>query len=294
MIKVKKGKTPVFLLSKTVTKNIKKAIEEKNKHHFQSYCYANNEKVKPILEKIYNNKCCYCERNDVGGAELQVEHYRPKKTPKECENSTNHFGYYWLGYEWTNLLLCCSTCNKLKNNFFPIENENNRICNPTFNSNNELFLENNKADNQILINEKSLIFNPEIDNTFEHFIFDNECFIKGKTEKGKVTIKILKLNDTPFLIARYEIINNYILAFNNLLLDFRNKTIDKKTLIKNFNRIFTNIKQRRFRKNTHTFFSYYFYSYFENYINASKLMENSEKNQVIKAFKLFVTGKLNS
>jgi len=294
MIKIKKGKTPDFLLSKTVNKNINKALLEKDEHIFQPYCYANIEKVKPFLEKIYNNKCCYCERNDVGGVDLQVEHFRPKKKPKECEKTTNHFGYYWLGYEWTNLLLCCSTCNNLKSNSFPIQEEKNRINEPTFKKNNELNLDDCKSSSLILINEKSLIFNPEIDNAFEHFIFDNQCFIKGLTIKGKITIEILKLNDNSLLKARNKIVNSYISKFNILLLDFREKNIDKNNLVINFNRIFTNIKQRRFRKKTHTFFSYYLYSNFEKYINISKRIEINEKKQVIKAFKLFINGKLKT
>jgi hypothetical protein len=49
--------------------------------------------------RFYKNKYAYCETNTLAGATLQVEHYRPKAKLIE---DTDHLGYYWLAYEWTN------------------------------------------------------------------------------------------------------------------------------------------------------------------------------------------------
>ena len=243
MIKIKKGKSPAYLLGDTVKKRIQKALDEKNNHDFQTYYYGNKKEVKPVLETIYHNKCCYCERDEAGGVELQVEHFRPKKTPKECKDSENHFGYYWLGYEWSNLLLSCSTCNKYKGNSFPIENKI-RENEPTLNENRELIIETCKPDNVPLVNEKTLLFNPDIDNAFEHFEFETNGYITSDTQKGQKTIDLLKLNDTPLLTARNRIINDFIESLNKHLFAFRKKKINKKGLRYYFSETFTRLKHK--------------------------------------------------
>ena len=71
--------------------------------------------VRERLRDIYYNKCAYCEDID---AKPEVEHYRPKKKVSE---DSSHPGYYWLCYEWTNLLPSCHYCNTEsgKRNQFP-------------------------------------------------------------------------------------------------------------------------------------------------------------------------------
>ncbi len=274
MIRVKKGKAPDFLLSETVTKRKELALIEKDSHDFQTYHYGNKKKVLPSLYKIYQRKCCYCESGNIRN--LQVEHFRPEKTPIECDSSKKHFGYYWLGYEWDNLLLCCSTCNQYKSNHFPLENESNRAHKP--------------EDN--IINEIPQLFNPDTDNVFDHFIFEYDAQIKGITKKGEKTIEILKLNDTILLKARNEIINDYIKKFYLHFKDFRESLIKKETLRLYLRRIFTEIKHRRRRSESHTFFSYYFYFHFEHFVNERSGVETPEKQQIIKAYNLFIAGKL--
>lgn len=79
-------------------------------------------------------QCAYCERClDVDRYRGDVEHYRPKaaatdrnfytkRNGERVRRSKNPCkpGYYWLAYEWTNLLVACSECNKRKANFFPV------------------------------------------------------------------------------------------------------------------------------------------------------------------------------
>jgi hypothetical protein len=57
------------------------------------------------LNNIYNHKCAYCEAYE---PEPEVEHYRPKKGV----TGEVHEGYYWLCYEWSNLMPACHDCNK--------------------------------------------------------------------------------------------------------------------------------------------------------------------------------------
>ena len=61
--------------------------------------------VKQKLEKIYRDKCGFCEQCI---ERFDVEHFRPKSI------------YYWLAYSWDNLLAVCPTCNGNKDNDFKV------------------------------------------------------------------------------------------------------------------------------------------------------------------------------
>ena len=51
------------------------------------------------LWKMQHYKCCYCEIA-VHEAYNDVEHYRPFSR------------YWWLGWDWDNLLFACARCNR--------------------------------------------------------------------------------------------------------------------------------------------------------------------------------------
>jgi uncharacterized protein (TIGR02646 family) len=76
--------------------------------------------VKRALVEAQHSKCCFCESKV--GMDGDVEHYRPKAgfsqgTGRRIEGP----GYYWLAYEWTNLLLSCAICNqRFKRGLFPL------------------------------------------------------------------------------------------------------------------------------------------------------------------------------
>ena len=89
--------------------------------------------LKPIFAEIQGNgKCGFCEtklaRRGSGGADGDVEHYRPKggvtdwPTMHDIPTGGNaETYYYWLTYEPRNYLLACRVCNQdFKQNFFPI------------------------------------------------------------------------------------------------------------------------------------------------------------------------------
>lgn len=83
-------------------------------------------RVKDALVRMQHGKCAFCERriNEDG----DVEHFRPKTASQQAAGHTlNRPGYYWLAYEWTNLVLACSACNQReKRNLFPLENPESR------------------------------------------------------------------------------------------------------------------------------------------------------------------------
>ena len=104
--------------------------------------------VKQALIEAQYGKCCFCERKI--GADGDVEHFRPKAAVRQNNASPlMKPGYYWLAYEWDNLLLSCSACNQRhKKNLFPLVNPNNRAAahNDSINEEKPLFLDPSQVD----------------------------------------------------------------------------------------------------------------------------------------------------
>jgi hypothetical protein len=86
-----------------------------------------------LLAHIFDGKCAYCEKKITGGFFGDAEHYRPKGkvTVKErgqvqtvMHDGKPHPGYYWLAYDWRNLVPACELCNSSdgKMNQFPVAN----------------------------------------------------------------------------------------------------------------------------------------------------------------------------
>ncbi|HEX2094239.1 MAG TPA: hypothetical protein VHG28_17680 [Longimicrobiaceae bacterium] len=79
-----------------------------------------HETVKRALSEAQHAKCCFCESKT--GMDGDVEHFRPKAGFSQgARGRIEGPGYYWLAYEWSNLLLCCAICNqRFKRNLFPL------------------------------------------------------------------------------------------------------------------------------------------------------------------------------
>ena len=117
-ILIDKGTREIALLRENVVEN-KPLV-------FKDQIYADDE-VKKQLKSDQFGKCAYCERS-LNGDFGAVEHFRPKGGYQiEDEKYLRKPGYYWLAYDWNNLLYSCSECNTCyKRNFFPLANENQR------------------------------------------------------------------------------------------------------------------------------------------------------------------------
>jgi uncharacterized protein (TIGR02646 family) len=74
------------------------------------------------LRKAQHDKCAFCESKVPHIAHGDVEHFRPKAGYRQDPDDTlGRPGYYWLAYEWSNLLFCCQLCNqRFKRNHFPL------------------------------------------------------------------------------------------------------------------------------------------------------------------------------
>lgn len=144
--------------------------------------------VKRELNSIYNHKCAFCENKPVGSP-AQVEHFRPK----DGIYGIIHTGYYWLAYEWSNLLLACGNCNTTKRTHFPINNNLARVMVPTLNGTviNEFT---NFILNDPLKQEDFILLNPEIDQPSKHLTFSPTGLITHLTSRGGISIIQYDLN----------------------------------------------------------------------------------------------------
>lgn len=220
MIKVNKtyGSPPGVLTKKGCYDKIKRAVNATNgSDKIYNGNHYKEEQVTTQLNIIYNKKCAYCESFSAHVAPLQVEHYRPKAKVIDL-TSPNPNGYYWLGCEWSNLLLACSKCNgsNAKGNNFPILG--NRILNDSpFNHLGHFNRTHLIADRSPLIDEQPLLLNPEIDYPEQHLHFRYFGKISGLTKKGHISINIYKLNRNPLFKRRQEIVNGYVSQLKRIL-----------------------------------------------------------------------------
>lgn len=121
-------------------------------------------------------KCAWCESwVERATSYEEVDHYRPK----------SH--YYWLGYVWDNLIISCKPCNTLKQDQFPLEDEQHRA-----------------ADHHSdLASERALLLNPYEDEPDEHLEW-RQHMLKMRSARGEETIKIVGLNRPELRSARAE------------------------------------------------------------------------------------------
>ena len=219
--------------NKTFLKNLNKIIENRNGENV-SNLYKHAE-VKEKIEKLYHNKCAYCEEK-INNAHFtkHIDHFRPKNKITGVEN---HKGYYWLAYEWSNLLPTCQLCNIPKSNKFPVPNKK-RISD---NLEKEDFIKQNLYDfekfNIRYLNKKEdpFLLNLETDEVEKYFVFlGNGKIIPVKnSEKAEKTIEILKLNRPNLIISRKKYIEEQFSILIKLFI--RAKKDEKKllTLIEN-------------------------------------------------------------
>ena len=153
------------------------------------------DSVQKELKKIYHLKCAYCEQKLLD-APKHIEHYRPKDI------------YYWLGYSWDNLLLCCGSCNSTKSTNFATEN--NQVV-----YNNESFINIHNLGNTYDVIEKPKIINPEKEDVLHLISFDKDGIISSPDARVHHTIEdACNLNRKELVELRIEIITDFINVMN--------------------------------------------------------------------------------
>ena len=146
---------------------------------------------KPFARSIFHGKCAFCESNvDIAG-EGDIEMYRPKSV------------YWWLAYDWKNLLYACAICNRrYKKNRFP-------LADPKDLSEDFKIEHIEAASGKPRIMERPLLLHPYSDFPPDHLLFtENETSegveVTGLTKRGRTTIDVLGLNRAELVRWRFE------------------------------------------------------------------------------------------
>jgi hypothetical protein len=177
----------------TATKKLISAYKPGKKSTI-SKLYAHNS-IKHFFfskEGSFAGKCAYCEAYILERKDL--DHFRPKNgvtdehdhpimiTVDDAEMP--HPGYYWLAYDWRNLLPACNGCNQAttiegrkvgKHTRFPVRGSHVH-----------------KPDD--LEAEEPMLINPVEEDPSPHFTFDEEGVIAGLTDRGEMCVQVFGLN----------------------------------------------------------------------------------------------------
>lgn len=159
----------------------------------------------------FYGKCAYCESDILVNHPGDIEHWRPKNRvtdengdsitiPAGDGTSTPHPGYYWLAYEWRNLLFACEDCNRPstaktgrrigKWDQFPVRG----------------FRASREGDED---REEPLLINPVEEDPSDHLEIDETGVFVAKTDRGQACIDMFGLNVREALVnARRECIKN--------------------------------------------------------------------------------------
>jgi hypothetical protein len=178
----------------------------------------------------FYGRCAYCESPIKDNQYPQVEHFRPKAGIKdengkvinfkdENGNDTGepHLGYYWLAYDWCNLLVSCQVCNNLKSTIFPVVGQHAQSPNDE-------------------VNEKPLLINPisdlEEDNPENHLtVKDGTIYEVNESIRGRMCIETFKLNGRDGIlesrVEKAEFIAFKILDFRRIYAEIPNNPDDK-------------------------------------------------------------------
>lgn len=175
----------------------REALKKKEPFHFEyEFSAAIWRELKLYLIQLFNGKCAYCEANFRTVSYGDVEHYRPKGKVTDAANKTvtlpngeRHPGYYWLAYDYGNLMPACARCNQgeAKKNKFPIADGSTRAV---------------SADDP-LDAERPLLINPydTSDDPRSHIRFATTKdgaslagFVHALDAKGEASIDVYNLN----------------------------------------------------------------------------------------------------
>lgn len=206
MIKIDKQKAPDFLNSSIVNLAIEKMDEFfalKNRSQ-KRYDWPFNKEIdrelKKSLHEVFHGKCGYCETKIETPNLGTVDRYRPNNGVRD-KNKFYQDLYWWLTFEWDNLIYCCKECSQYKGNYFPIKGRRAL---------------NEKDDFE---NEHRMLLNPYLDEAGKHlnYLHGNDGHIDALTNEGNQTIELLRLNRTNLLEGRRKARRETIEAVESLI-----------------------------------------------------------------------------
>jgi uncharacterized protein (TIGR02646 family) len=151
---------------------------------FRGELYASPE-VMEALHRLFHGKCAYCESRETL---IEIDHFRPRIRALNSDGTVAPSHYWWLAYEWENLLPVCTECNRSKGMRFPVKRARAE----------------EKATGPALKRERPLLLDPCVDRPEQHLVFTDEGLVVSDTERGRTTIEVLSLNREALAARRKE------------------------------------------------------------------------------------------
>ena len=139
--------------------------------------------VREPLLHLFDRKCAYCESSLGITAEMEIDQFRPVSASDL--DGTGSLGHYqWLRLEWENLYPSCPACNRAKRGLFPVRGQRADLRTPP---------------PRIADAEHALLLDPCRDHPGRHLEFTADGMVRGLSEEGVITVKVLAL-DRPALV----------------------------------------------------------------------------------------------
>lgn len=221
-------------------KATRKAILENGTHTADGKIYG-SVKVRAALEKLFSDKCAYCDSKFSPGEDWNVDHFRPKGRVAERRD---HPGYYWLTYDWENLYPSCTSCNQRRKDKprwgdlryghtagkldqFPLSDENTRAMSQDDDIHAELTLLidpcSDRPEDHLCYDIKGQIYHFDEDlmgkTTIEVFHLKRRRLRDRRLEKIKATVALMKLVRKGQQQGNVEIANEADCVIRNHFLD---------------------------------------------------------------------------
>lgn len=155
-----------------------------------------DKSVEHALQKLFNGYCAYCE----AGHATEYDMFRPRAAAENSGGSIDFQYYCWLDTEWENTYPVCSSCNRSKSNAFPVETRGDIGASVT----------------ELRSTEKYSLLDPCWDSPPEHFDVSVDGHLRGRTLRGKETIRILRLNRPEIVSSRAEVFAEFARELSNL------------------------------------------------------------------------------
>ena len=141
--------------------------------------------VRGSLLEAFGSKCAYCE-TPLTWAIALVDHFRPANGALDVAGAVSPDHYWWLAYEWENLLPCCPECRSFKGARFPVAASRAKP----------------GTVGELLLTELPLLLDPRRDEPEQHFVYVDDGSVASTTTQGRITIDVLSLNRGSLVAAR--------------------------------------------------------------------------------------------
>lgn len=159
--------------------------------------------VKRALLNAQHGKCAFCESKIEATGHGDVEHFRPKAAVRQKSSAPAQVpGYWWLAYDWDNLLASCARCNQShKRELFPLVNPGARARGPT----------------EDLRLERPLLIHPGAEDPSFHLSFHSET-PRAVSARGQASLEVLGLRRGALTEARRARLESLRALLGTLLL----------------------------------------------------------------------------